>query len=315
MVMQSMETRWLHNPLDSDNTVFYGTRAGISVEHMIRPSNFNMRCNHFHPEYEIYLLLGGRRQFFFDNRSYLAEKGSLAIIDSSQIHMTHSVPDDPDPSYERIILYVHKDRVAYYDRIFPELEMGNFLHNHYGIYALTPEQIQQTTRMFEVLMEELKEPQGKSGTLVDLEIMRFFIEFWRANRPVNFLQDKEGSPRRGKGKYTTAYQVSDYISSHFCEEISLDRLAEMFSVSRSYLSRSFKEVSGFGISEYVNMLRIRRAQDLLAEGRLSISAVSEAVGFENPSYFGRVFQKHLAISPSQYRREVAQLKAYHPDEL
>ena len=302
MMQNSVQTKWLHNPLEGDKTLFYRQREGVSVEHMLRPANFNMRCNHFHPEYEIYLLLRGKRLLFFGNRSYLMEAGSLALIDSRRIHMTHSVPDDPDTHYERIILYVHKEKVEEYDRIFPDLKMGSFLEQNDGIYMLSPEERARTMEAFQILMRELDEPHSKSQILIDLEIIRFFVNFWTGNQPVTYLIDKERNPQ--KGKFSTVYAVSDYISAHFCEHITLEKLAEDFCVSKSYLSRSFKEVVGFGFKEYVNLLRIRKAQELLEDSTATISEISEAVGFDSASYFGQVFLKHLAISPSQYRRNL-----------
>lgn len=298
---RTMETKWLHNPLQYDQTLYYRLKEGVSVEHMVRPSSFDMRCNHFHSEYEIYLLLRGERRLFFGNRSYLMEAGTLALIDSNRIHMTCSVPNDPDNEYERIILYLRKEKVEEYDQAFPELEMGSFLQQHNGIYVLSPQEQKRTMDMFQSVMQELDSQEGKCRTLIDLEIIRFFIQFWRVNRPVNYLIDEQRS--REKGKYATVYAAADYISAHFQEQITLERLAEEFYVSKSYLSRSFKEVVGFGFREYVNILRIRLAQEMLEDSNLTISEISETVGFETASYFGRVFQKHLAISPSQYRRD------------
>ena len=93
-----------------DQTIYYFSGGGIALEHMKRPPGFNMSSKHFHNEYEIYLLLEGERIFFFNNRSYLIKKGSLILVDSNQIHMTHSVPGD-QTGYERIILPVEKDLV------------------------------------------------------------------------------------------------------------------------------------------------------------------------------------------------------------
>lgn len=86
---RTMETKWLHNPLPRDQTLYYGLEDGVSVEHMVRPSSFDMRCNHFHSEYEIYLLLRGKRRLFFGNRSYLMEAGTLALIDSNRVPNRH----------------------------------------------------------------------------------------------------------------------------------------------------------------------------------------------------------------------------------
>lgn len=306
-----METKWLHNPVDGDTTLYYRRKGGIMVEHMVRPSNFNMRYNHFHQEYEVYLLLRGHRQIFFDNRAYLAEPGSLILVDSGQIHMSHSVQDAPSADYERLILYIDRSKVEQYDRIFPELKMADFIHRHYGIYKLTEKRLESMLQMYREIMQEMDTQLPRSQTAVDLKIISTFIEFWRENTPVSFLQDKSSS--RSTGKYTAVYAVSDYVSTHFCENITLDDLANRFYISKYYLSRSFREVTGVGISEYVNILRVQRAQSLLLDAGMTVSRVSAAVGFESISYFEKIFKRHLAVTPAQFRKQ--QMEASDPGRI
>lgn len=93
--------------------------------------------------------------------------------------------------------------------------------------------------------------------------------------------------------------------AHYCEQLRLEDLAARFSISESYLSRSFKDIIGVGISEYINILRIRKSQKLLEDSELSIAEIAQAVGFESANYFGRVFQKHHKIPPSQYRKDIS----------
>ncbi len=57
-----------------DTIIYYSEIEGISLEHLKRPSGFDMRSNHFHNEYEIYFLLEGERLFFFNNRAYHVKK-------------------------------------------------------------------------------------------------------------------------------------------------------------------------------------------------------------------------------------------------
>ncbi len=297
-----METKWLHNPVDGDTTLYYRRKDGIMVEHMLRPANYSMRYNHFHQEYEVYLLLKGHRQIFFDNRAYIAEPGSLILVDSGQIHMSHAVQGDTAAEYERLILYIDRTKVEQYDRMFPELRMAEFLHRHYGIYKLTGHQLESMLQMYRHLMREMDDQLPCSQTAVDLKIIGTFIAFWRENTPVSFLQDK--TPSKNTGKYTAVYAVSDYVSTHFCESITLDDLAGRFYISKYYLSRSFREVTGVGISEYVNILRVQRAQSLLQDKNLTISQVAAAVGFESISYFEKIFKRHLALAPAQYRKQL-----------
>lgn len=300
-----METKWLHNPEQGDKTLYYRKRYGIAVEHMIRSAQFDMRYNHFHQEYEIYLLLGGRRQIFFDNRAYIAEAGSLILVDSGQIHMSHSVSNDPYKEYERIILYIDQDKIRQYDTMFPDLKMGEFMRNHYGIYALSVEMQRRMMYMFRTIMRELDEQLPRSQTAINLEILSTFINFWRDSTPVSYLQDKDSAAKDGReGKYATVYAVSDYVSAHFCENLALDELADRFFISKYYLSRSFREVTGFGIREYVNILRVQKAQSMLLETSLTISEIAEALGFDSITYFERIFKRHLSVSPVQFRKNI-----------
>ncbi|MNY59192.1 HTH-type transcriptional activator RhaR [compost metagenome] len=63
----------------------------------------------------------------------------------------------------------------------------------------------------------------------------------------------------------------------------------------------FKEVTGFGFSEYVNLTRVRQAQLLLKETGISVTAVSEQCGFGNFSHFGKIFKQLSGVSPREYR--------------
>ena len=166
-----MKTTWLHSMVQGDATQYYRKRNGIMVEHMVRPANFDMRYNHFHQEYEIYLLLRGRRQMFFENRAYEAQAGNLILVDSGQIHMSHSIVGDPETEYERVILYVDRDIVEKVDKMFPELKIGAFFHKHYGIYELTPKQTANTRRLFLQIMEELDKAEPMSQTAILSELI------------------------------------------------------------------------------------------------------------------------------------------------
>lgn len=74
-------------------------------------------------------------------------------------------------------------------------------------------------------------------------------------------------------------------------------------MNKCYLSRIFKEVTGFTVNDYLHTYRIREACILLREGNMNVSEISEAVGYESLTYFDRVFRKHIGLSPMQYKAE------------
>ena len=98
------------------------------------------------------------------------------------------------------------------------------------------------------------------------------------------------------------HDVSEYVSSHYGEDISLSSLSRKFSVSESHLSRKFKDVSGMGLNEYVTLVRVMNAERLLREGGATITSVAEQCGFNDSNYFSTVFKRIKGITPLKYAK-------------
>ena len=95
--------------------------------------------------------------------------------------------------------------------------------------------------------------------------------------------------------------VADYITSHCTESISLENLADAFFVNKCYLSRIFKEVTGFTVNEYINIHRIDKAHVLLTTTSMSVSDIARECGYESLTYFEKVFRTYREVSPLKYR--------------
>ena len=93
-----------------------------------------------------------------------------------------------------------------------------------------------------------------------------------------------------------------YISHHYKENITLNKMAKLSCMSDSYFSRRFKTVTGFGFKEYLNAVRIRHACDLLLSTDKSITQIASDCGYMDSNYFGDAFHKIKHVSPSQYRK-------------
>ena len=100
--------------------------------------------------------------------------------------------------------------------------------------------------------------------------------------------------------YSFVQQVATFVSEHCCESISLASLSQRFGVSQSYLSRSFKKLTGVGLNEYINISRITAAEKLLQSGNLSITEVAFSCGFNDSNYFAAVFKRVRGVTPKKY---------------
>ncbi len=101
-----------------------------------------------------------------------------------------------------------------------------------------------------------------------------------------------------KKKKWLIQEVKSYIQRNFQQQINLEDLALDLGISQYHLSRVFNAESGFSLPEYLTMVRMEKAKILLSEGQKNISEVAYAVGYEDSSYFSKVFRKHFGCRPS-----------------
>ena len=102
-------------------------------------------------------------------------------------------------------------------------------------------------------------------------------------------------------KIRTVNRVAGYLADHYQESSSLDELASRFFTNKFYLTRIFKQVTGFTIREYLYIQRVQKAQEFLRSSLLPITEIALMVGFENVSYFEKIFRRYCMQSPREYR--------------
>lgn len=96
-------------------------------------------------------------------------------------------------------------------------------------------------------------------------------------------------------------KVIDYINHNYMNKITLENTAEFAYLSSSYLSKIFKEEVGCNFNTYLNKLRIEKAKKLLTDDNINIVEVSNLVGYEDQSYFSKVFRRITGTTPKKYK--------------
>lgn len=280
-----------------EKVTYYGETDGISLEQMVRYAKFDMRIKHFHTQYEIFYIVEGERVFFFNNREYIARAGNLILVNSNLIHMTKSVTGSNE-GHNRIILYITREKMESYDKLYPALQLVRFFDEYYGVYHLDREQQALILNLFRSVRHSLTSRQHNYKIGIDLEILSWFFKLMAYIR----RQKQEIPSDSDNPRYKAAYGIADYLSENCERSVTLDELVEQFYLSKSYICRIFKEVTGYTISEYTNIHRIRKAKRYLEETDMSISQIAHALGYESLTYFERMFKTYMTISPLKYRK-------------
>ncbi len=94
-----------------------------------------------------------------------------------------------------------------------------------------------------------------------------------------------------------------FIRQNFEKKISLDDAAKEVYLSASYLSKIFKDETGISFNRYLNNIRIEKSKALLLSERIRLTDISVMVGFEDQSYYTKVFKRTTGILPSVYRKK------------
>ena len=107
--------------------------------------------------------------------------------------------------------------------------------------------------------------------------------------------------KQGEDYDTTLLYVKNvisYIQLKYSEHIKIENIAFALGLNRSYLTRLFKEATGYSLQEYLLTYRMKMAIKLLSENKLSVSEIAEAVGYTDTFTFSKAFKRHFNQSPS-----------------
>jgi two-component system response regulator YesN len=96
-------------------------------------------------------------------------------------------------------------------------------------------------------------------------------------------------------------QAIKYIEENFTQDIYLEKIAANLGVSVKYLSRAFKQNSGWNITDYISMVRITKAKELLIASDMNVNEIAERVGIYSRTTFLRLFKKSEGVSPGRFR--------------
>lgn len=103
-------------------------------------------------------------------------------------------------------------------------------------------------------------------------------------------------------KYRALRRITEYINENFCDNITLDTIAQTTGLSRYYVSHLFKELMNTTFVNYINELRLTRAAMLLTTTDTPIIEIAGMSGFNNISNFNRAFKMYYEMTPSKYRK-------------
>jgi transcriptional regulator GlxA family with amidase domain len=106
----------------------------------------------------------------------------------------------------------------------------------------------------------------------------------------------------------------EWLAEHFREHVVIQRAVASSGIAERTLKRRFKIATGSSLIDYVQNLRVEEAKRLLETGSMPVDEISVEAGYEDASFFRRLFKRRTGMTPSQYRRMFRPIVAAGPDE-
>ena len=257
--------------------------GGLGVSVSSRNKETMLLPEHIHDYFELYYLHQGSARHFVENDIISLKHGEFVFIAQNAIHKTVY---DAGKYSKRVLIDFTQDYIgeAYKD-VLDELGAKKYLSLPINWQPVAEEIILRLCK--EYGGNEKLHAQLCRALLQELIIL---LHRHAIHRKAAVLTETEQSIQ----------SAAKYISEHYSDELNLSYLATMYSMSNCYFSRTFKQFTGFGVSEYINIIRIQQAEQMLCTGGLSVRQVANACGFNDSNYFAAVFKRHKGITPLKF---------------
>lgn len=108
--------------------------------------------------------------------------------------------------------------------------------------------------------------------------------------------------------------VINYIQLKYSEPIKIDTIALSLGLNRSYLTRLFKDATGYSLQAYLLTYRMKMAVKLLENESMNVNEIAMRVGYNDTFTFSKAFKRHFGSSPSDYRK-IQKKEAVYPVQL
>ena len=248
---------------------------------------------HFHNLMEIGICRYGAGDLYLNEDVYRYRDGMITMIPENYPHVT--ISDGEDMNYWE---YIFIDPKSVVDKLFPD----NPIYQKEIIDTLNrapmiTERDEILTQFIERVMEETKSKQPFHRKMIEEYVSMLILELMRREK---HLMVESETKVKGSNMAQIAAAL-DFVNKNFEQSIRVKELADICSMSETHFRRIFEAYINMSPMDYVNLIRIQKACELMKKTNDSMDLVASKCGFTTTSTFNRNFKKFLETSPYQWK--------------
>ncbi len=244
---------------------------------------------HFHSDYEMIYIKSGIAHIQFESRTYRLQKGSLVFVNQLENHSITILSNN----YERYYVIFSSDHL---DDLLPNPRFASIFRNRTDFFCPVYDMSSKASVMEFCFSSILKE------YLADEE---YAIINFNAYMSIIFTTVFRLYPDAFSliaGSFSDdIFMIQRYIEDHYNEDIHISEIANNYFISPQYLSRRFKQQTGYSPKQYLTNVRLAKAKSLLINTTLPITVIANQCGFNDVNNFIRFFREREHTTPNKFR--------------
>jgi AraC-like DNA-binding protein/mannose-6-phosphate isomerase-like protein (cupin superfamily) len=260
---------------------------------------------HWHEECEFFIVLEGAALFQLGTQYFQVQAGEAVYIHSGEIHAAHPI-EGQGCTYAALVFDANFFNSSSFDSVQSQYILPWIKKEKTPPFHLTGDQ-GWSKRIIDTLISWITLIQTKPRGYQMLFKAQFYLMLYEIEAAQQWIKPKALNTIDDH-KLERVKTVLRYIDQNYHQKILIKELALLVNMSEGHFCRFFKSYVHKTPVEYINNLRVRKAEKLLLQENKKILDIAFEVGFDHFSYFIKVFRDTLKCTPSKYRRNAFLIK-------
>lgn len=256
--------------------------------------NIKNSPTHWHNSIEIIYVLKGSLNITIDTDSFTLNEREVEIINSDESHSISAIDDNK-------VLIFNIDPF-FFEKYYKDINNVFFYTNSNDDEDQNgPEYEELKTILSQILCEYVQKVED-----YDEEIEKHLITLlYHLVNNFHYLTHEKEELKEKTDQLDRYHRISKYIYNNYNNNITLKEIAKKEFLSPHYLSHEIKYATGYSFTDLINLTRVEESIKLLLDSDMSISEISDEIGFSHVRYFNKNFKLYYNCTPLQYRKKYA----------
>ncbi|CAN5407583.1 AraC family transcriptional regulator [soil metagenome] len=255
---------------------------------------------HYHPEFELVYVKESHGKRIIGDKLDTFTDGDMVFIGANLPHVWLN-----DETYYKGFTYLEAKSIVMYfnkeifSKNFYELKESAKINDLFNRASRGIKIVGDTQKKIASMMQKLTKKKDFDRLICLMELLNILA----TSKDIEYITNEGYTGTKLQTKTDRLSDVYKYITTNYHNDISLDEISKIASLSPTAFCRLFKQRTNRHFVEYLNEVRISNACKFLLETNLNVSEIAFQCGYKTLSNFNKIFKKTTALSPKEYRQK------------